>query len=79
MYTAHSDLWRLLQCTVGFGDIHAENDPERLFMCVVLVITALSYAIIFGNVAVQIQELDKVSYKRMLPVLQRLRLCDWAL
>ena len=51
-----------VQCTVGYGDVHARNDPERAFMCVVLVATALSYSIIFGNVAVQIQEFDRVRH-----------------
>lgn len=54
------------QCTVGYGDIAALNDTERQFMCAVLLITALVYAIIFGNLAVQIQELDKVG--AVLPV-----------
>ena len=49
-----------VQCTVGYGDITAQNDTEREFMCVVLLVTALTYAIIFGNLAVQIQELDRV-------------------
>ncbi len=49
-----------LQCTVGYGEVRAVNTAEQAFLCVVLVITALTYSIIFGNVAVQIQELDRV-------------------
>lgn len=48
------------QCTVGYGDITASNDVERQFMCVILLLAALCYAIVFGNIAVQVQQLDMV-------------------
>lgn len=44
---------------MGYGDVRATNTAEQAFLCVVLVITALTYSVIFGNVAVQIQELDR--------------------
>ena len=45
--------------TVGYGQPAAVNDTERIVVCVMLIIAAASYAIIFGNVSVQLQELDK--------------------
>ena len=49
-----------LQCTIGYGDVYATNDAERMFMCCVLLLTAMCYAVIFGNVTVQLQEIDRV-------------------
>lgn len=70
------DFGFVVQATVGYGDIHPANDIERAFMCAVLLITALSYAVIFGNVAVQIQQLDKVWFS-YLPCLRLFRCTDW--
>lgn len=49
------------QCTVGYGDVLATNDAERQFICAVLLLTALVYAVIFGDLAVQIAQMDKVT------------------
>ena len=45
---------------MGFGDIHPQNLVERMFICIVLIVTPLGYSIIFGNVALEIQEYNKV-------------------
>ena len=45
--------------TVGYGDITAVNNLERGFVCALLLLAALSSALVFGNVAVLIQEFDR--------------------
>ncbi len=40
--------------TVGYGDIVPQNYAERIFICVVLVVSSLVHATIFGNITVQV-------------------------
>ena len=49
--------------TVGFGDITPATNGEKMYTMVVMVLGAVIYATIFGNVALVIQSLDH-SYSR---------------
>lgn len=56
--------WAIVSlCTTGYGDIRATNRSEQVTVCVVLLIGAVLYAFIFGNVTVLLQNLD-LSHKR---------------
>ena len=39
------------------------NDAERSFACALLLVASVAYAVIFGSVAVQIQEFDKTNIR----------------
>lgn len=45
--------------TVGYGSPSAVNSWERSFACLILIVAAGAYAVIFGNMAVQIQDWDR--------------------
>jgi CRP-like cAMP-binding protein len=49
--------------TVGFGDITPHTNAEKLYTCFVIIAGSVFYAIVFGNIALLIQNLD-ISYQR---------------
>jgi CRP-like cAMP-binding protein len=57
--------------TVGYGDITPKTNPEKLYTCLVIMIGAIFYAIVFGNIALLIQNLD-ISYQRYRDKLDKL-------
>ena len=47
-------------CGVGYGDIYPRNDVERGFMVFVMVLGSLAHAIVFANIAAQIEGSTRV-------------------
>ena len=45
--------------TVGYGDIVAQNDTERLVNSCTMVLSSLIYAVIFGNIALYVANLNR--------------------
>ncbi|ESN93850.1 hypothetical protein HELRODRAFT_157793 [Helobdella robusta] len=54
--------------TIGFGNISASTDAEKIFACTMMIFGSLLYATIFGNVATIIQQMNSTSgrYHEML-------------
>ena len=44
--------------TVGYGDIVPKSNAERLYSCMTIVMGAVFYAVIFGNVSLLIHNID---------------------
>lgn len=49
--------------SVGFGNVAAETDNERIFTILMMVIAALLYATIFGHVTTIIQQMTSATAK----------------
>ena len=45
--------------TVGYGDIVSQNDAERVINAILMVIGALIYAVIFGNISLYVANLNR--------------------
>jgi hypothetical protein len=58
MYTL-SLYWAIVSiCTTGYGDFYGTTTNERTFITVMLLVGAILYAFLFGNVTVLLQNLD---------------------
>ena len=47
--------------TVGYGDISPQTNVERVFIIIVMLVGAIIYASIFGNMAALIQSFDSAA------------------